>query len=83
MRRTIVFRCIDGAVLLGTAGASLNCGKADTNRTLTAARRYCRENPDASSIPAYVTGHDTVYAWRCRRAQASAARPSCARAHRG
>lgn len=75
VRRTTVFRCVQGAVLICTSGANLPCGKANTNRALASAGRYCRENPDASGVPMYVTGHDTIYAWRCRGTEAVAGEP--------
>lgn len=72
VRRTTVFRCMDGAVLVCNAGANLPCGKANAGRRLASAGRYCREHPDAPDIPAYVTGHDTIYTWRCQGASAVA-----------
>ena len=27
---------------------------------------YCKEHPTSDLIPAYVTGHDTVYEWCCK-----------------
>lgn len=76
VQRSTVFRCLDGAVLICTSGANLPCGKANEDRHLASAGRYCRENPDASSIPMFVTGHDTIYAWRCRGAEADAGEPA-------
>ena len=64
--KTTVFRCDGGQALVCTAGANLPCGKANTSRHNAGARRWCRANPDARSIPAYAVGHDTVFAWRCR-----------------
>lgn len=72
VRRATVFRCMSGAVLICTTGANLPCDKADTGRALAPAGRYCRENPDAAFVPAYVTGHDMVHAWRCRGTEAVA-----------
>lgn len=83
VRRGTVFRCMEGAVLICTTGANLPCGKANTSRRLPAAERYCRENPDASVIPMFVTGHDTIYAWRCQGAQAVAGEPAEALDARG
>lgn len=76
VRRTTVFRCMDGTVLLCNAGANLPCGKANVGRRLASAGRYCREHPDASDIPAYVTGHDTIYTWRCQGANAVTGEPT-------
>jgi hypothetical protein len=65
--RTTVFRCAGGKVLVCTAGANLPCGPANAGREPAAgAVDWCRQNPDSDFIPAYVVGHDTIYAWRCR-----------------
>lgn len=76
VRRMTVFRCMEGAVLICTTGANLPCGKANTGRTLASAGRYCRETPDAPFIPMVVTGHDTIYTWRCRGTEAVAGEPA-------
>jgi hypothetical protein len=72
---TSVFRCAEGHVLVCTVGANLPCGKADTSRAPNPAiERWCRDNQDASVVPAAATGHDTIYEWRC-----SAGRPQIVR----
>ena len=58
-------RCADGKLLACLIGANLNCGKADTRRSLPGASEYCRTHPGANDIPMFATGHDTIYAWRC------------------
>lgn len=63
--RSTWLRCDEGHALLCNEGANLPCGKANTRRDLPAAERWCREHPDTDFIPAYVTGHDTIYAWKC------------------
>lgn len=62
------WRCMDGKVYGCFVGANLPCtDKANTNRTPTAAENdYCKANPSSDFIPAAVTGHDTVYEWRCQ-----------------
>ena len=75
LRRTTVFRCMDGSVQLCNLGANLPCGKANVSRTLASASRYCREHPGSPGIPAFVTGHDTIYTWRCEGAGAVAGEP--------
>jgi hypothetical protein len=60
-----VFRCMDGAVLMCSWGANLDCGKAETSSSLPAASNWCEGNRNAGFIPAYVTGHDTIYQWSC------------------
>lgn len=66
-KKTLSWRCMDGRVYGCTVGANLPCqAKAETSRTPSeGVRDYCRANPDAPFIPAYVTGHATVYEWRC------------------
>jgi hypothetical protein len=63
--RTSQFRCMAGDVMVCTAGANLPCGKAKTSRSLPAAGQYCRDHPDSEVVPMVVTGHDTIYRWRC------------------
>jgi hypothetical protein len=65
------WRCMDGKVYACTVGANLPCAsKANTGKTPTQAETgYCQANPDSDFIPAYVTGHDTIYAWRCKQDQ--------------
>ncbi|MGH7101547.1 MAG: hypothetical protein ACREFJ_04040 [Acetobacteraceae bacterium] len=70
VERSTVFRCFEGKVLVCNYGANLPCGKADTRRTLAGASGWCATHPDAAFIPMYVTGHDTIYRWRCHGGQA-------------
>ena len=71
-----VFRCMDGAVLMCSWGANLACGKAETSPTLPSAANWCEGNQNAASIPAYVTGHDTIYRWSCHDGNAVASNPA-------
>ena len=64
-RQLAFVRCAGDKLLACSVGANLNCGKADTRRSLPGAREYCRANPDADNIPMVATGHATTYAWRC------------------
>ncbi|MDE2333023.1 MAG: hypothetical protein KGK10_00620 [Rhodospirillales bacterium] len=64
-----VVRCASGRLLACTPGANLPCGHADIRRTLPAADLWCRHHPAAASVPAFVVGHDTLYAWRCQGTQ--------------
>lgn len=68
LARSTFWRCMGGRVYACFVGANLPCqAKADTRRTPSPAmRQFCQQNPDADSIPAVVTGRETVYAWRCR-----------------
>jgi hypothetical protein len=62
---TTYYRCAGGAVLLCNVGANLPCGKANTAKTLAAATQWCDMHPNSDFIPMAVTGHDTLYSWRC------------------
>ncbi len=61
------WRCMNGTVYACAVGANLPCqAKADTRRApAPAIRAFCRDNPAADTVPAVVTGRETVYAWRC------------------
>jgi|HubBroStandDraft_5_1064220.scaffolds.fasta_scaffold165125_2 hypothetical protein len=60
------WRCMDGAVYVCSVGANIPCqSKADAKRRNAGAEAFCREKPDADSVPAYATGHSTIYEWRC------------------
>jgi hypothetical protein len=75
VRRGAFVRCAGDKLLACAIGANLNCGKANTRRSLPDASEYCRAHPGADFIPMFATGHDTIYAWRCagRRAVAGKA----------
>ena len=60
------WRCMDGAVYVCATGANIPCAtKADISRHSAGADNYCRENREAASVPAYATGHETIYSWSC------------------
>jgi hypothetical protein len=65
VRRSTVYRCMDGAVRLCNYGANLVCAKADVSRVSRGAERYCRENPGSDVVPMAATGHATIYSWEC------------------
>lgn len=69
------WRCDDGKVLACIAGANLPCGKMSTSTTSPAADTWCRAHPDGT-IPAFVTGHDTVWRWRCSGTHAEHGEPA-------
>lgn len=68
-----VWRCMGGRIWLCTFGANLACGKANISRNIQAVSRYCASNPD-TNVPFSVTGHDTIYEWRCAKRKALAFR---------
>lgn len=60
------WRCMSGAVYVCAVGANIPCGaKADRAERNSGAERYCRENRDATLVPAYATGHASIYSWSC------------------
>jgi len=63
--RLTVFRCDGGHVLVCGVGANLPCGKADTSTTSIGGEQWCRDHPNDGFIPAYATGHATIFEWRC------------------
>jgi hypothetical protein len=69
-QRTGYIRCDGGKVLGCSVGANLPCGPSDTRRDIPGADAWCRENHDPDVIPAYVTGHASIYAWQCQGGRA-------------
>jgi hypothetical protein len=67
----IFWRCMDGKVYVCARGANIPCdSKADRSKMNRGAANYCRENPNAADVPAYATGHRTVYRWKCIEGEA-------------
>ncbi|HZQ07747.1 MAG TPA: ABC transporter substrate-binding protein [Anaerolineae bacterium] len=66
------WRCMGGKVYACNVGANIPCdSKADTNKTpMQAMNDYCKQNPNTDFIPAVVTGHSTVYEWKCQNGAA-------------
>jgi hypothetical protein len=77
-----VCRCAGGKALLCYVGANLPCVKIDTSRKNEAVARCCRENP-GDTVPAAVSGHDTLFEWRCVGKNAQAGKPVWRRDARG
>ena len=74
--RGTVIRCMDHAVWACNHGANLPCGKANTRDTLPVeGAGWCRKFPNANFVPAYISGHDSVYRWRCRDGKPVASGP--------
>jgi hypothetical protein len=68
---SVFWRCMQGKVYVCAVGANLPCGsKADRAKRNPGAESYCRENPAATDIPAFATGHETIYSWRCAAGKA-------------
>ncbi len=66
-RKTTIWRCMGGKVVVCNFGANLPCdSKANIDKTPSPELSdFCKANPDSDIIPMSVTGHDTVYNWRC------------------
>jgi hypothetical protein len=65
IRRSTVFRCAEGRVLLCNYGANLPCGKAKADRHPRGVVAWCRENPHADFVPNYARPWGSIYDWRC------------------
>ncbi len=63
----VFWRCMAGQLYACAVGANLPCTEpANTDETPSQAEvDFCAADPDAEFIPAYVTGHNTIYQWRC------------------
>lgn len=60
------YRCMSGKVMVCFVGANLPCAKINTARDNPGVNAFCKDNPDADSVPAVATGHDSAYAFKCR-----------------
>jgi len=71
-RQGTVWRCMDHKVYACFVGANLPCeSPANLRQEATAAmNEFCQANPSSAGIPAYLTGHDTIYAWACQDGKA-------------
>ncbi len=63
-------RCMDGRLLACFTGANLPCSRMDSKQQNEGASAYCKDNADAPFVPAFATGHDSAYAYRCVGGQA-------------
>ncbi len=59
-----VYRCMNGRVRLCNAGANIICAKPSLRRGSPEISAFCKQNP-GSDVPMAVTGHDTLYGWKC------------------
>jgi hypothetical protein len=70
-RESYYWRCMDGAVYVCAIGANIPCdAKANRATRSLGAENYCRANRDAPIVPAYATGHASIYEWSCRAGSA-------------
>jgi hypothetical protein len=66
-KQMTIWRCMGRKVYACNFGANLPCdSKANTDKTPTQAMAdFCKESPNADFIPMSVTGHETIFSWRC------------------
>lgn len=64
------YRCMNGKVLVCFVGANLPCAKMNASRDNPGADAFCKANPNNEVVPAAATGHDAVYAYKCRNGKA-------------
>lgn len=64
------YRCMNGKVMVCFVGANLPCARMNAKRDIPGVDKFCRDNPDVASVPAYATGHDSIHAYRCRNGKA-------------
>ena len=67
-RKSAMWRCMDHKVWVCQFGANIPCReKADTSKDPPPGMiDYCKANPAAQVIPAYVAGRATIYEWTCK-----------------
>ena len=68
-------RCMNGHLFACFTGANLACAKVNASAENKGAEAYCRANPQASVVPAYATGHDTIYRFHCTGGRAEITGP--------
>lgn len=73
LRAGTFWRCMDGKVYACNVGANLPCqSKANTDSSPTSAMNdFCAANVNADFIPESVTGHETIYSWKCQGSSAA------------
>ncbi|WP_434722080.1 hypothetical protein [Mesorhizobium sp. RIZ17] len=64
------YRCMNGKLLACFVGANLPCAKMNAQRDNPGADEFCKTSPNEDVVPAFATGHDAVYAYKCRNGKA-------------
>ncbi len=64
------YRCMNGNVLACFVGANLPCAKMNAAHDNPGADEFCKTNPNDDAVPAFATGHDAVYSYKCRNGKA-------------
>ena len=65
IQKTVVYRCADGITMLCATGANIACGKANVSPDPPGVAAWCHDHADASDVPMFASGHNTIYRWRC------------------
>lgn len=60
-----VYRCINGFVYVCQTGNGFSCDRPNTDPYNLEVERYCQSNPDNPFVPMAVSGHGTIYTWKC------------------
>jgi hypothetical protein len=60
------YRCMDGKIMVCFIGANLPCAKIVTARDNPGADAFCKKASNGDAVPAYATGHDSAYSFKCR-----------------
>ncbi len=63
----LVWRCMNGQVWACFKGANIPCTiKGNSSKTPSEKMKfYCKKVKNSNLIPAYITGHNTIYKWSC------------------
>jgi hypothetical protein len=64
------YRCMNGKVLVCFVGANLPCAKMNAALDNPGADEFCKTNPNDDVVPAFATGHDAVYSYKCQNGKA-------------
>jgi hypothetical protein len=70
VEHTGFIRCQHGVVLACLTGANLDCFKGNASQRNKGAEWWCQKYPDASFVPLFAAGHDSIYAWQCHGTRA-------------
>lgn len=63
----VVYRCLNGGVLVCPIGNGFTCDRPSANRNNPDVARFCKRNPNEPIVPTTVSGHNTIYQWKCVR----------------
>jgi len=60
-----VYRCVDDQVYICNIGNGFSCDRPSAQRYNPDVVQYCRGNPNSPFVPMSVSGHITMYTWKC------------------